>query len=503
MAINADDAVDRSTANGSTTVFPYTFRIDATSEIEVLVDHAVKALTIDYAVSGVGVAGGGNVTFLTAPANRTIVTRLRKQPFEQQTNYQANEGHPSQRVEDDFDKIWKAIQQLQEQSNRAVQLCKKSIVAVPLNVDDPVDGRFARGKTGGGVDWATPTNSTVSLPVSIGNGGTGAVTAAAARTALDVPGILADPSVDAKGDLIIGSADNTQIRLPIGTDASVLTADAASPGGMKWAVLPAPPSAGFVAGDVKLTLNLTETGWVVMDDGTIGSAASGASNRANADTSALFTVLWDNVADQWAPVSTGRGASAAADFAADKTIQLTRTLGRMLACLGTGKAVDNGTNSDVDIAADTLTVPSNNGKWVTGMAVVFRLTSGTVTGVTTGNTYYVIRQSATLIKLASSLSNAQNGAPKNFTAKSSPVWEIAHTYTARVLGEAVGKETHAQTSAELFRHRHGISSGPAAHGPGTYQYANGGSHTQSGFSGGNAAMPILNPVSFMNVLIKL
>jgi hypothetical protein len=40
--------------------------------------------------------------------------------------------------------------------------------------------------------------------------------------------------VDAKGDLLAASADNTVVRVVVGTDGQVLTADAASPAGVKW-----------------------------------------------------------------------------------------------------------------------------------------------------------------------------------------------------------------------------------------------------------------------------
>src|SRR5258708_8474116 len=93
----------------------------------------------------------------------------------------------------------------------------------------------------------------------------------------------------------------------------------------------------FTTGDVKLTLKaVADTGWILCNDGTIGDATSGGTTRANADTSALFTLLWNNVADTWAPVSGGRGASAAADFAAHKTIALTNILGRALGISGAG-----------------------------------------------------------------------------------------------------------------------------------------------------------------------
>jgi hypothetical protein len=59
-------------------------------------------------------------------------------------------------------------------------------------------------------------------------------------------------------------------------------------------------------------------GWVLAF-GTIGNAASDATNRANADCEALFKVLY-KYPDDIAPVSDGRGDSAAADWLANKTI---------------------------------------------------------------------------------------------------------------------------------------------------------------------------------------
>jgi hypothetical protein len=68
--------------------------------------------------------------------------------------------------------------------------------------------------------------------------------------------------------------------------------------------------------------NGARTGAVRCNGKTIGNATSGGTERANADTSALFAYLWNNYADAQAAVSTGRGATAAADFAASKTIAL-------------------------------------------------------------------------------------------------------------------------------------------------------------------------------------
>lgn len=104
----------------------------------------------------------------------------------------------------------------------------------------------------------------------------------------------------------------------------------------KQANLGIDPTSFFSTGDVKLTLKtVADTGWVMCNDQTIGSAASSAA-YANANAQALFTLLWNNVSNTYAPVSSGRGANAAADWAANKTIQLTQMMGRALGISGAG-----------------------------------------------------------------------------------------------------------------------------------------------------------------------
>lgn len=90
-------------------------------------------------------------------------------------------------------------------------------------------------------------------------------------------------------------------------------------------------------GDVKLTLKTTaDSGWVLANDTSIGDASSGATGRANNDTANLFTLIWTVTSNTFCGVSSGRGASAAADFAAHKTINLPKALGRALAIYGSG-----------------------------------------------------------------------------------------------------------------------------------------------------------------------
>jgi len=105
------------------------------------------------------------------------------------------------------------------------------------------------------------------------------------------------------------------------------------------------PSA-FSTGDAKPTLKTTaDSGWVMANDGTIGSAASGGTTRAKADTIDLYTLIWTNVDNTSAPIQdssgspTTRGASAAADFAANKRLSLTKMLGRALSVAGSGSGL--------------------------------------------------------------------------------------------------------------------------------------------------------------------
>jgi hypothetical protein len=84
-----------------------------------------------------------------------------------------------------------------------------------------------------------------------------------------------------------------------------------------------PPEAILSTGDVLwVPAATTRVGWVRLNGKTIGSASSGAGERANADCQALFEYLWATFADAICPVVTGRGGSAAGDWAAAKQLTL-------------------------------------------------------------------------------------------------------------------------------------------------------------------------------------
>jgi len=100
--------------------------------------------------------------------------------------------------------------------------------------------------------------------------------------------------------------------------------------------------------------------WLFLDGLTIGNASSGGTGRANADTETLFTLLWNSMTDTEAPVSGGRGGSASADFAANKTITLPDARGRVLAGTDMGGGASSRLTSGVS-GVDGTTLGASGG----------------------------------------------------------------------------------------------------------------------------------------------
>lgn len=169
-------------------------------------------------------------------------------------------------------------------------------------------------------------------------------------------GTAAAPSITFGADLDTGfyRKSGNEIGIAVGgvEVASINSAGGFIPTGAMWQYL------GTTA----------PTGWVRGNGRTIGNASSSATERANADTEDLFTFLWTNFADAQCAVSTGRGASAAADYAANKTIRLPDLRGRAFFGLD-----DMGAASASRLGA-VITADTTNG--ASGGSETVSLTSG-------------------------------------------------------------------------------------------------------------------------------
>lgn len=129
-----------------------------------------------------------------------------------------------------------------------------------------------------------------------------------------------------------------KIRLTDKNGAEILAADnilvvgPSSGGGGGGSV---DPTAIYQTGDIKVRYGTgTHSGWVRGNGRTIGSAASGATERANSDTQALWEYICTNDTTLRATISGGYSGSCANDYAANKTIQLPDYRGAALAGLG-------------------------------------------------------------------------------------------------------------------------------------------------------------------------
>ena len=97
-----------------------------------------------------------------------------------------------------------------------------------VSATDRILGRDSSGA--GDIEEITPANVRTMLNVEDGADVTDATNVAAAG------GIL-KTTVDAKGDILAATADNTVARLAVGTNDKVLTADSSEATGLKWATV--------------------------------------------------------------------------------------------------------------------------------------------------------------------------------------------------------------------------------------------------------------------------
>ena len=119
--------------NGSTTAFAYTFKIFAAAEITVIIrsstgTETVKSLTTDYTLSNIGVDGGGNVTFGSAPASGETVVLIRNTPNTQTLDLVENDPFLSSSFEDTLDKITHQLIEQQEEMDRSIKLSRTNSI---------------------------------------------------------------------------------------------------------------------------------------------------------------------------------------------------------------------------------------------------------------------------------------------------------------------------------------------------------------------------------------
>lgn len=228
-----------------------------------------------------------------------------------------------------------------------------------------------------------------------------------------------------------------------------------------FAGIPFPVDTGMIHGEV---ISTTKTGYVRCNGRTIGNAASGGTERANADTSALFSYLWNNLPNAQAPVSGGRGASASADFAANKNIGLPDLRGRTMIGLDDMGAAAAGAFTGLTFVSGSGTTPASfigsNGLTLT----IAQLPAHTHTGTTAldGTHVHGGTVSGTTDNENANHSHLFSGTTGNNNADHTHSYTYHSTTGAALLGSGASFGTPNQvvagnTGIESALHQHGFS----------------------------------------------
>jgi hypothetical protein len=270
-------------------------------------------------------------------------------------------------------------------------------------------------------------------------------------------------------------------------------------------------------GDIRVSNNsFYPYGWLLMDDGSIGSPSSGATNRANTDTFPLYNLIWNSVNQAWAPIPGGRGASAIIDFTANKAMLLTRALGRVFA--GTTPTQITQQVTSFNFGSSFVNVPST-ANIAQGAPIVLTNTGGALpVGIVAGRVYYAIIGSTTVLALATSPENAVIGSQIAFSAPTTGTSFV--TVTPWQLGQWIGEVNHTLTISEMPAHSHTVFgtvnmstsvSGSGGPNVNVIVQANNQAPTlnntllsgNTGVTGSGSGVTILQPTTYMNVFIKL
>ena len=131
MTVSSTTVKNSYSGNSSTTVFAYTFKIFADTDLQVIIrsstgTETTKTLTTHYTVSGAGDASGGNVTFTSGntPATGETVVIRRGVPQTQAIDYIANDPFPAESHEEGLDRATMTTQQVQEELDRSIKLSR-------------------------------------------------------------------------------------------------------------------------------------------------------------------------------------------------------------------------------------------------------------------------------------------------------------------------------------------------------------------------------------------
>lgn len=276
--------------------------------------------------------------------------------------------------------------------------------------------------------------------------------------------------------------------------------------------------------DIRITSNSYASGYVPLNDGTIGSQSSIATTRANSDAFQLYNSLWNiakpydsgsnfnPICQMYDSTSTpiNFGSTSVSDFTSENVLRLTLTMGKVL--MGTVPPPNL-----VSYYFDTYTASNSGGSLLittsspkvvfNGMPIAFNQVTTLPSGIFSNIIYYVSGFNGTnAFFISNSFNNAITASHIAYSAGDGG----SNTVQGALLGSYTGEFAHTQLVPELASHGH-ISDYDAIGSVGSAQViaANQGISATKKLSGqiepagSSVAFNIVQPSTFYNMFMKL
>lgn len=257
MTVPVQTPFTETTANGSTTVFPFGFLCLDEEDLEVSKDGAV--ITAGFTIAGIGILSGGSVTFTVAPTNGTVITMALKPVAQREIDYQQSGDWLAASLNRDFDRIWLAIRSLGQSILTSIKL-PFSTTAEPIITDSAVAraNKYLSFDGDGNLDLTVGPDLEAAIDAQVA-----AEAAAAIIAGFENKGAWLTATAYAVNNLAQESG-TTYICLVAHTSGTFAT----DYSGGKWAIFAQKGAAGTGTGDMLSTNNL-------------GDVANAATSRAN------------------------------------------------------------------------------------------------------------------------------------------------------------------------------------------------------------------------------
>jgi hypothetical protein len=265
------------------------------------------------------------------------------------------------------------------------------------------------------------------------------------------------------------------------------------------------PDSVFKTRDIKIRFDDQPlAGYVRLNGRTIGSATSGATERANADTQSLYEELWPfaNI-----NVTGGKGASAAADFAANKPLVLPNAAGRGLFGMDNMGAGAQGVLTDAVLGSNPQLPGATGGAQTVSIAQA-NIPSYTLTGgsgsVTASGTTGGESQSHT--HSLNATSGGESSHAHNYTDASDKNAIAIVSASGGVVQSGYWRGTTTNATSGGSNHTHGVSGSTGSESQ-THNHPVTVAGTASAISiasgGAGAALNKLNPIMTFMIYVRL